>query len=96
MTARFKVGDRVTVQELNKSGHIRIPFYVRGKTGEIVQFCGMFLNPEELSVGNTAGPAIPLYRVEFRQGDLWAGYDRNGADRLFIEIYDHWLAPADA
>lgn len=94
MKARFKVGDRVKVLELNKAGHIRTPFYVRGKVGQVMQYCGSYLNPEELSVGKTGGPAVPLYRVCFRQCDLWSDYQRSKRDQLCIEIYDHWLAPA--
>ena len=92
--ARFAVGDRVQVLELGKAGHIRIPFYVRHKTGEVIQLCGHFLNPEDLSIGHTSGPVIPLYRVKFGMQDLWPEYARNPEDTLVIEIYDHWLAPA--
>ncbi len=77
---------------LDKSGHIRIPYYVRGKTGEVLELCGFYLNPEDLAVGKTAGPAIPLYRVLFRQSELWPDYDGPPQDTLAIEIYDHWLA----
>jgi nitrile hydratase beta subunit-like protein len=94
MQARFRAGDRVRVLHLGKTGHIRTPFYVRGKTGEIGEACGCFLNPEDLSVGNTAGPAVPLYRVRFRQSELWPDYRGSDRDVLSIEIYDHWLANA--
>lgn len=93
MQARFQKGDLVRVLNLNKSGHIRTPHYVRDKPGEIVELCGFYLNPEDLSVGNTGGPAMPLYRVLFRQKDLWPDYRGSPADTLCIEIYDHWLAP---
>lgn len=96
MRARFKVGDRVRVLELNKAGHIRTPFYVRHKTGAVVQDCGVFLNPEDLAVGNTAGPVVPLYRVAFAQTDLWPDYQGPAHDTLCIEIYDHWLEAAEA
>lgn len=89
---KFRVGDRVAVRRLNKTGHIRIPYYVRGREGVVEQYCGMFLNPEELARGNTAGPAIQLYRVLFAQGDLWLSYDGPVRDTLCIEIYEHWLA----
>lgn len=92
--ARFLPGDRVTVLELNKAGHIRTPYYVRQKTGEVVQVCGHFLNPEDLSVGRTNGPVVALYRVKFAMQQLWQEYRRNADDALVIEIYDHWLAPA--
>lgn len=96
MEARFRAGDTVRVLDLGKSGHVRTPFYVRGRTGEVVELCGYYLNPEDLAVGNTAGPAIPLYRVNFRQTALWRNYGGSPLDTLCIEIYDHWLASAPA
>ncbi len=94
MRARFCVGSQVRVLHLGKTGHIRTPFYVRGRLGIVVEMCGYFLNPEELAVGNTAGPVVPLYRVKFRQTDLWDDYSGSTLDTLCIEIYDHWLAAA--
>lgn len=94
MKHRFTGGDRVTVIELNKAGHIRTPFYVRGRSGTVLHRCGSFLNPERLSVGDVSGPVIPLYRVGFQLCDLWFGYEGNTGDMLCIEIYDHWLEAA--
>jgi nitrile hydratase subunit beta len=96
MQARFGMGDKVRVLHLGKSGHIRTPFYVRGKVGEIAQCCGCFLNPEQLAVGDTGGPAVPLYRVRFPFSELWPDYAGPSHDALYIEIYDHWLAKAEA
>jgi len=93
--ARFAEGQRVAVLDLEKSGHIRIPFYIRGHVGTVVQRCGSFLNPEDLSVGNVAGPVVPLYRVSFALNELWTDYAGGPSDMLYIEIYDHWLASAD-
>lgn len=94
--ARFAPGNRVSVLDLGKAGHIRTPSYVRHKTGDVVQLCGHFLNPEDLSVGRTSGPVVAVYRVKFSMQHLWPEYARNPDDALFIEIYDHWLAHADA
>ncbi|MEO1307088.1 MAG: SH3-like domain-containing protein [Pseudomonadota bacterium] len=91
---RFQVGDRVEVIDLGKPGHVRIPMYIRCKTGTVAQFCGRYLNPEDLAIGKTGGPAIDLYRVSFAQTDLWPEDDHPPGDSLVIEIYDHWLAPA--
>ncbi|MGB0697072.1 MAG: SH3-like domain-containing protein [Rhodospirillaceae bacterium] len=91
---RFDIGDQVTVLALSKTGHVRIPYYVRGQTGEVVQYCGTYLNPEDLAVGVTSGPAIDLYRVSFAQTALWPDDKLPERDRLIIEIYDHWLEPA--
>ncbi|MFK7996166.1 MAG: SH3-like domain-containing protein [Granulosicoccus sp.] len=90
---RFQIGDSVNVLNLGKSGHVRIPKYIRNKSGKIVQYCGCYLNPEDLAVGNTAGPAIDLYRVEFDQMSLWPDNKNEPGDTLVIEIYEHWLVP---
>ncbi|AEI95918.1 putative nitrile hydratase, subunit alpha [Roseobacter litoralis Och 149] len=42
---RFRAGDRVQVLALGKAGHVRIPHYIRRKAGEIVGYCGTYLNP---------------------------------------------------
>lgn len=94
MSQRFDTGHKVEVLALEKTGHVRIPFYIRGQKGTVVQFCGRYLNPEDLAVGNTAGPGIDLYRVEFEQQQLWETPGHPAQDRLVIEIYDHWLKPA--
>lgn len=90
---RFKIGDSVKVLNLGKKGHVRIPMYIRTKTGVIIQYCGRYLNPEDLAIGSTAGPAIDLYRVQFDQMSLWPETYNDPGDTLVIEIYDHWLEP---
>lgn len=88
---RFRDGERVKVIHLGKSGHVRIPFYVRGKVGEVVHYCGSYLNPESLAVGRTDGPAVDLYRIKFAQRELWPDDNQPERDWLVIEVYDHWL-----
>jgi nitrile hydratase subunit beta len=95
VTSAFSVGDRVTVVNLRKPGHVRTPDYILGHTGEVVQCCGSFLNPEDLSVGRTGGPVVPLYRVQFRMAELWADPQHHPEDTLCIEIYGHWLKAAN-
>ncbi len=92
---RFAPGDRVRVLALGKAGHVRIPHYIRHHVGDVVQYCGTYLNPEDLALGHTGGPAIDLYRVSFAQCALWPDEAHPPEDRLVIEIYDHWLAPAE-
>ena len=81
----------MTVVALGKSGHVRTPDYVIGKNGVVIQFCGYFLNPEDLSVGRTSGPMVPLYRVQFLMSQLWPDTQHRSHDLLCIEIYGHWL-----
>ena len=91
---KYALGQRVTVLELDKPGHVRTPFYIRHQTGRVLQFCGAFLNPEDLAVGNTAGPVVECYRVEFSQADVWDRYDGMPEDSIVIEVYEHWMKPS--
>jgi len=70
-------------------GHVRTPAYLRGKCGTIERALGPFPNPEQLAYGHKGQP-LPLYRVRFRMGDIWADADTPN-DTLEAEIYAHWL-----
>ncbi|MGH6968943.1 MAG: SH3-like domain-containing protein, partial [Stellaceae bacterium] len=54
---------------------------------------GPFPNPEELAYNRSGLPAQPLYRVRFRQREIWPDYVGNEADTLDVEIFQHWLEP---
>ena len=88
---RYAIGERIRVLELNKPGHIRTPYYIRHQTGTVIQFCGAFLNPEDLAVGNVGGPVVECYRVEFLQREIWPDYAGMPEDTLVIEVYEHWM-----
>ena len=68
---RFLPGDRVSVRVASPIGHVRTPYYIRGKTGLVERLCGIYSNPEELAYGRTGEPKQPLYRVRFLQHDVW-------------------------
>ena len=89
--ARFKPGDQVTVRKAYPLGHIRTPFYIRGHSGVIERLCGTFGNPEELAQQRSGEPGQPLYRVRFRQKEVWPEYAGNPDDVLEVEIFQHWL-----
>lgn len=91
---RFPVGAAVRVVDLPIETHMRVPTYARRKRGVIERYCGPYLNPEDLAFGRATGPTVHLYQVEFSQKDLWESYP-NPDDKLFLEIYEHWLEPAE-
>jgi nitrile hydratase subunit beta len=93
-SARFGPGDVVSVKMDDPPIHHRTPWYVKGKTGCIDHVYEPWPNPEEMAYGRTDGRRIPLYRVEFDQRDLWHQYEGPPADRLIIDIFEHWLEPA--
>lgn len=90
--ARFKPGDTVRVRADDRPGHIRTPFYIRGKTGWIQRVYGEFLNPESLAFGGDGLPKRTLYLVGFNQVDVW-GDSQSPRDKLLVDIYEHWLDP---
>jgi len=92
--AKFKSGDRVQVRFEDRPGHIRTPWYIRGKTGRIERSYGEFLNPESLGHGGDGLPKKVLYLVAFQQGEVWHGYNVK-KDKLLVDIFEHWLEAAD-
>ena len=93
MSARFAPGDAVRVRRAFPPGHVRTPFYTRGKRGEVIELAGHHRDPEELAYGRRGEPAKPLYRVRFTQLELW-GAAEAPADDLVVDLYEHWLEPA--
>ena len=87
----YCVGDTVTVREAYPIGHVRTPYYIRGKTGVIERICGAYPNPEELAYARNGLPRQPLYRVRFLQAEVWPGYSGQSEDTIDVEIYQHWL-----
>jgi nitrile hydratase subunit beta len=90
MTA-FRTGDRVRVRAAEKPGHVRTPGYLKGKRGEVESVLGEFRSPEDLAYGLSGEPERPLYKVGFSQADLWDGYEGPASDRLYADVYEHWL-----
>jgi nitrile hydratase len=92
MKAHFAAGDPVRVRALYPPGHLRTPYYIRGKTGVVERVLAAFPNPEDGAYGRD-GTRQPLYRVRFRQGDVWSDYAGAMNDTVDVEIYQHWLEP---
>ena len=88
---RFRPGERVRVRSEDRPGHVRTPGYVRGKMGRVESVLGEFRNPETLAYGETGLPKRSLYKVSFRQVDLWEEYPGPADDELCMDIYEHWL-----
>ena len=88
-TGRFKTGDRVKVKFEDRPGHLRTPWYIRGKSGRIERVYGDFLNPELLAFGKDGLPKKTLYQVAFDHNEV---FNTAGAkDKVLVDIYDHWL-----
>ena len=87
----FTVGESVRVKEAYPTGHVRTPTFIRGKLGIIESISGEYPNPEERAYGGAGLPRLTLYRVLFRQGDIWSAYAAGTQDTAVVDIYETWL-----
>jgi nitrile hydratase len=78
---RFAPGDRVRVREDYVPGHVRMPAYVRGKTGIVVSESPAYPFPDAHAHA-TAAEDEPTYDVRFRSEDLWPG----SADAALVHV----------
>ena len=92
---RYRAGQRVRVAARPHEGHHRTPGYVKGKTGVVERMHASFTNPETRAYGADGLPELPLYLVSFAQRDVWADYRGAGGDRIYIDVFEHWLEEAE-
>ena len=91
---RFTKGQRVRIADRTPAVHHRVPSYAKGQIGVIERVSGMHPNPEKC-IRSDGKPFQRIYRVRIPQSDLWDSYDGSKFDRLDIEIFEHWLEPAE-
>lgn len=95
MTApRFAVGQRVRIADRAEPCHHRTPAYVKGREGVVERVCQAHPRPEVVGYFDRDDVALPVYRVRLAQRDLWPDYPGPPQDTLDIEIFEHWLEPA--
>ena len=86
--------DTVKVRTMFPPGHIRTPYYLRGKIGTVERALGPFGNPEVQAYRQT-GVKRDLYRVRFTMAEIWGDEAENPGDTLDAEIFAHWLEKID-
>jgi hypothetical protein len=89
------IGDRVSVAARDHAGHHRTPGYLKGKVGTVERVHGAFANPETRAYGEDGLPKHPLYLIGFDQRDVWPGYAGHAGDRIYADVYEHWLENVD-
>jgi nitrile hydratase len=86
-------GQSVRVRRRYPPGHVRTPFYVRGRRGEVVGLAAVHPNPESLAYGGEGLPAEPVYRVRFTHAELWGERAQAGGDVTVLDLQESWLEP---
>jgi len=66
----FEIGETVRVKNVCVPGHVRMPAYIRGKTGVVVGITPPYPFPDAAAHGIQA-PVEPTYDVRFRARELW-------------------------
>lgn len=85
---RFKPGDRVRVRDDHVSGHVRMPGYVRGKTGIVIAESPAYPFPDAHAHG-VAAEDEPTYDVRFRSQDLWP--DSSDPALIHVGLFQSYL-----
>lgn len=87
----FQIGDKVRVKNEFVSGHVRMPGYVRGKTGTVVGITPAYPFPDA-SAHNLQAQDEPTYDVRFRTEDLWP----QAADEasVHVGVFESYLEKA--
>jgi nitrile hydratase subunit beta len=87
MNVRFDVGDRVRVRASDPAWHTRVPRYVRGTTGEVVELRGRHPLPDDVVRGVDPPGIEDVYAVRFLARDLWGEGDHD----VTVELWDAYL-----
>jgi nitrile hydratase subunit beta len=90
----YHPGQRVRVEAREHQGHHRTPAYLKGKTGTVERVHAAFRNPETRAYDGDGLPEQPLYLVGFDQSDVWPDYGGHADDRLYVDVFEHWLQEA--
>ena len=92
---RFAVGQRVRIDDRFEPRHHRTPAYVKGHSGIVERICLPHGRPEVVGYDDKDAERFPVYRVRLDQKDLWPAYQGAPEDCIEIEIFEHWLEPAE-
>jgi len=89
--AAFAVGDRVRTRTALVAGHVRMPGYVRGKTGVVIGQSPAYPFPDAHAHGVVAHKEV-TYDVRFDAMDLWP----DAAEPAFVHVglFHSYLEPA--
>ena len=88
----YQAGDRVRVRNDHVAGHVRMPGYIRGKTGVVVSESPRYPFPDAHAHG-VAAEDEPTYDVRFKSGDLWP--DAADDALVHVGVFQSYLEPAD-
>ena len=91
-TQEFTIGQMVRVKRLWPTNHHRVPYYLKGKFGQVATCLGPVENPELAAYSKKSSGQHILYRVRFQHAHLWGG---NQTDEIYADLAGKWLCKAE-
>ncbi|MFK7992844.1 MAG: nitrile hydratase subunit beta [Granulosicoccus sp.] len=85
---KFSVGNIVTVRNLHRATHTRLPAYIRRCQGQIVKVHGCHIFPDSHAIGEGENPEW-LYNVRFSSSELW-GHDAHPGS-IHVDCWEPYL-----
>ena len=89
MAECYAFGDRVRTCCTDLPHYIRLPRYVRGALGTIVEWQGSYPLPDRLARQLPAEPE-PVYTVRFAAAELFG----EGDHTVTVDLWESYLSPA--
>lgn len=87
---RFSPGDRVRARVFDPDHHIRLPRYVRGQVGEVVEPEGEWPLPDDDARGIEPVRVETVYAVRFPAAALWG----DGTHSVTVDLWESYLEEA--
>ncbi len=88
---RYVVGETVFVCNIHPPKHTRLPRYVRGKSGTVTRYYGVYDVQDTMPEG-VEPPMEPMYAVRFDSRDLWGdAADANSV--VYLDMWERYLQP---
>jgi nitrile hydratase subunit beta len=86
----FAPGTRVRARLADPDHHTRLPRYIRGHLGEIVDANGTYALPDDSARQVTPARAETVYAVRFSARDLWG----HGEHTVTLDLWESYLEEA--
>jgi nitrile hydratase len=85
---KFAVGDRVRAVPVDPDHHTRVPRYVRGQVGEVVEVQGVWPLADDRARGFAEPRVEAVYTVRFPASALWGPGNEHWVQ---VELWESYL-----
>jgi hypothetical protein len=84
----FSVGCWIRTRNINPLGHTRLPRYLRGKTGRIERYLGVFRFADDYA--RDLATVAHVYAVRFDGREIW-GPDAEQNIAVYLDVYEQYI-----